>query len=118
LRHGSPTEEETMFRTLRDELNDLGWLLRTLVLLAAAGAIYRELRLPPEERTWHGRLLGIVPYDFRIPTVSRIRDAYFNPSSDQIFTPEPIGVGWAINVAAVLRKLGVLSKPARRQPTK
>jgi hypothetical protein len=118
LRHGSPTEEETMFRTLRDELNDLGWLLRTLVLLAAAGAIYRELRLPPEERTWHGRLLGIVPYGFRIPTVSRIRDAYFNPSSDAIFTPEPIGVGWAINVAAVLRKLGVLSKPAPRQRTK
>ena len=104
-----------MFRTLRDELNDLAWLLRTLVLLAAAGAIYRELRLPPEERTWHGRLLGIVPYDFRIPSFSRIRDAYFNPSSDQILSPEPIGVGWAVNFAAVLRRLGVLSTPASRQ---
>jgi hypothetical protein len=106
-----------MFRTLRDELSNLAWLLRTLVLLAAAGAIYRELRLPPEERMWHGRLLGVVPYDFRLPTFSRIRDAYFNPSSDQIFSPEPIGVGWAVNVAAVLRRLGVLSAPARRKRT-
>ena len=104
-----------MFRTLRDELANLAWLLRALVLLAVAGAIYRELRLPPEERTWHGRLFGFVPYDFRIPTFSRIRDAYFNPSSDRIFSPEPIGVGWAVNIAAVLRRLGVLSAPARQQ---
>jgi hypothetical protein len=101
-----------MFRTLRDELNDLAWLLRTLVILAVAGAVYRELRLPAEQRTWHGRLLGFIPYDFRMPTPRRVRDAYFNTQSDQIFTPEPIGVGWAVNVAAVLKRLGVLSRPA------
>lgn len=103
-----------MFRTVRNELNDLAWLLRTLVILAVAGAIYRELRLPSEERTWHGRLLGVIPYDFRFPTPARIRDAYFNTRSDRIFTPEPIGVGWAVNLAAVLKRLGVLSKPARK----
>lgn len=103
-----------MFRTLRDELNDLAWLLRTLVVLAVAGAIYRELRLPAQERTWHGRLLGFIPYDFRLPTPGRIRDAYFNTTSERIFTPEPIGVGWAVNVAAVLKRLGVLSSPAAR----
>lgn len=110
-----------MFRTLRDELNDLAWLIRTLVILAVAGAVYRELRLPPEERTWHGRLLGFIPYDFRFPSLARFRDAYFNTQSDAIFTPEPIGVGWAVNVAAVLKKLGVLSSPARggrRQPAR
>lgn len=106
-----------MFRTVRDELNDLAWVVRTLVVLAAAGAVYRELRLPPEERTWHGRLLGFIPYDFRIPTLARLRDAYFNTASDRIFSPEPIGVGWAVNVAAVLRRLGVLSAPARRRRT-
>jgi hypothetical protein len=58
-----------------------------------------------------------VPYDFRVPTFARIRDAYFNPSSNQIFSPEPIGVGWAVNIAAVLRRLGVLSSPAQRQRT-
>jgi hypothetical protein len=107
-----------MFRTLRDELNDLAWLVRTLVFLAVAGAIYRELRLPAEERTWHGRLLGFIPYDFRLPTPARIRDAYFNTASDRIFAPEPIGVGWAVNVAAVLKRLGILSAPARRRTTK
>jgi hypothetical protein len=109
--------EEPMFRTLRDELNNLASLIRTLLILAAAGAIYRELRLPPAERTWHGRLLGVVPYDFRIPTLARLREAYFNTSSDRIFSPEPIGVGWAVNVAAVLRRLGVLSSPSARRRT-
>ena len=107
-----------MFRTLRDELNDLAWLIRVLVFAAVAGAIYRELRLPPQERTWHGRLLGVIPYDFRLPSLGRIRNAYFNTASDRVFTPEPVGVGWAVNVAAVLKKLGVLSSPARRQPTR
>jgi hypothetical protein len=106
-----------MFRRLRDELNDLAWLLRTLVILAAAGAIYRELRLPPEQRTWNGRLLGIIPYDFRVPTPRRIRDAYFNPSSDRIFSPQPIGVGWAVNIPAVLTRLGVLSRRTTRRST-
>ena len=106
-----------MFRTLRDELNDLAWLLRTLVLLAVAGAIYRELRLPSKERTWHGRLLGIIPYDFRLPTPRRLRDSYFNTDTDRIFSPEPIGVGWAVNLAAVLKRLGVLSAPAGRAAT-
>src|SRR5918992_4070828 len=105
-----------MFRTLRDELNDLAWLIRVLVFAAVAGAIYRELRLPPQERTWHGRLLRVIPYDFRLPSLRRIRNAYFNTDSDRVFTPEPIGVGWAVNVAAVLKKLGVLSSPARRAP--
>ena len=107
-----------MFRRLRDELNDLAWLIRTLAVLAIAGAVYRELRLPREERTWHGRLLGVVPYDFRVPTPARIRDAYFNTRSDRIFTPEPIGVGWAVNVAAILKRLGILSTPTRRTPPK
>jgi hypothetical protein len=107
--------EVAMFRTLRDEINDLVWLVRTAIVLAVAGALYRELRLPPEERTWHGRLFGVIPYDFRLPTPARIRDAYFNTKSDTVFTPEPIGVGWAVNVAAILKRLGVLSSPARRR---
>lgn len=100
-----------MIRTIRSELGDLVWVLRTLTLLAVAGAIYRELRLPPEERTWHGRLLGIVPYDFRMPTLARLREAYFDTGSDRLLSPRPIGVGWALNVAAVLKRLGVLSAP-------
>ena len=96
-------------KTVRGELGDLAWLLRMLMLAAIGGAIYREMRLPPEERTWRGKLLGIVPYDFRIPTPRRVIDAYWNPGSDRLFADQPFGVGWAVNVPVLLRSLGGLS---------
>ena len=97
-------------KTVRAELGDLAWLLRMLMLAAIGGAIYRELRLPPEERTWRGRLLGIVPYDFRVPTPRRVMDAYWNPESDRLFADQPFGVGWAVNIPVLLRSLGGLSR--------
>jgi hypothetical protein len=39
-----------------------------------AAAVVKELRKPPAERTWHGRVAGVVPYDFRRPTVARLRE--------------------------------------------
>jgi hypothetical protein len=104
--------------TVGNELSALGWLIRTAVLAAAAGAIYKELRKPPEERTWHGKLLGFLPYDFRPPTLDRIRDTYWNTRSDRLFTEKPIGIGWSINIAAVLKRLGALKagRSRSRQP--
>jgi hypothetical protein len=57
-----------------------------------------ELAKPEEERNWHGRVLGVVPYDFRVPSWDKIRDAYWNPSSDSLFSDRVFGVGWAINL--------------------
>ena len=96
-----------MLRTVRSEIGDLGAVLRNLMLIAVGVAIYAELRKPPAERTWHGRLAGIVPYDFRLPSVETLRLAYWNPRSQKIFTDRPLGVGWAINIPTLLRKLGV-----------
>ena len=93
--------------TARSELGDLMWLLRMSVLAAVAGAVYVELRKPPDERTWNGKLLGFVPYDFRLPSLESLRKAYWNPASPKIFTPRPLGVGWAINVPTLLRRAGV-----------
>jgi hypothetical protein len=93
--------------TVRNELAALGWLLRTAMMAAIAGAIYTELRKPPEQRTWNGRLLGVVPYDFRLPTIDGLRQAYWNPHSPRIITPRPLGVGWAVNIPTLLRRLGV-----------
>ncbi len=93
--------------TARDEMRDFVWLLRMLVIGAVAGAIYTELRKPPEQRTWHGKLLGFVPYDFRLPSLEGLRQAYWNPHSPKLFTPRPLGVGWAVNIPTVLRRLGV-----------
>jgi hypothetical protein len=92
--------------TARSELGDLMWLLRLAVFGAVAGAVYTELRKPPAQRNWHGKLLGFVPYDFRIPSLEQLRSAYWNPRSPKVFTDRPFGVGWAINIPTVLRRLG------------
>lgn len=108
-----------MLKNLRSEIGDLGWLIRMLTLAAVAGAIYRELRLPREERTWHGRLLGYVPYDFRLPTPRRVIDAFWNPKSTRLFHDQPFGVGWVVNVPAALALVrGVVghSKPKPPEP--
>src|SRR5436853_2352853 len=76
--------------------------LRRLVRLAVVGlfvaAVATELKKPEAERTWHGRVGGVVPYDFRPPTMERIRSAYWNPNSDQLFSDRVFGVGWAVNL--------------------
>src|ERR1700693_1652815 len=76
--------------------------LRRLIRLTAVGlvvaAVATELSKPEAERTWHGRVIGVVPYDFRPPTWERIRDAYWNPASDSLFSDRVFGVGWAINL--------------------
>jgi hypothetical protein len=93
--------------TFRTELGAFGWLLRTAAMAAIAGAIYTELSKPPEERTWNGKVAGVVPYDFRLPTMDRLKQAYWNPRSPKVFTARPLGVGWAINFPTALRRLGV-----------
>jgi hypothetical protein len=76
--------------------------VRRLFRLVAFGlltaAIATELAKPAPERTWHGRVFDVVPYDFRPPTLQRIRDAYWNPESDELFSDRVFGVGWAVNL--------------------
>ena len=72
-----------------------------------SAAVWVELQKPPEERTWQGKLLGVVPYDFRMPTLERVQQAYWNPRSPKVFTERPVGVGWAVNIPTALRRLGV-----------
>jgi hypothetical protein len=71
------------------------------------------MRLPAEERTWHGRLLGFVPYDFRLPTPRRVIDAFWDPKSKRLFNDQPFGVGWAVNVPAALSLIGGLRRQAK-----
>lgn len=86
-------------------MNDLVKMIRALLWLALFGALYQELRRPPEERPWHGKVLGIVPYDFRVPTLERLRDAYWSPGTDRVFSDQVFGVGWAVNLPVAARKL-------------
>lgn len=79
-------------------LRNLRRLVRLVTLGLVVAAVATELSKPAEERTWQGRVGGVVPYDFRPPTWQRIRDAYWNPDSDRLFSDRVFGVGWAINL--------------------
>lgn len=114
-----------MLKTIRSELEDLGWIIRVLGMAAVAGALYQEFRRPPEERTWHGRLLGFLPYDFRIPTPARFVTAWWNPRSSQVIGEPVFGVGWSVNLAALADRVrdggsnGTgRTSPRRRRATK
>src|SRR6266566_8221853 len=76
--------------------------IRRAVRLAVVGlvvaAVATELAKPESERTWHGRVFGTVPYDFRPPTWERIRRAYWNTEDPRLFTDRVFGVGWGINL--------------------
>ena len=58
--------------TVRNETSAFFWILRTAMIVAVAGAIYTELRKDPDKRTWNGKLLDVIPYDFRLPTLVHI----------------------------------------------
>jgi hypothetical protein len=70
------------------------WVAIGLVVAAVA----QEAAKPREERTWHGRVFGVVPYDFRPPTWDRLVHAYWDPDDDRLFTDRVLGVGWAVNL--------------------
>ena len=80
------------------KLRNIRRLTRVVVFGLVVAAVATELSKPEEERTWHGRVLDVVPYDFRPPTWQRIRDAYWNPESDHLFSDRVFGVGWAVNL--------------------
>ena len=86
-------------------MTDLVRLLRSLVWLALFGAVYQELKKPAAERTWHGKVLGFVPYDFRVPDWRRLRDAYWDPSTDRLWGDHVFGVGWALNIPVAIRRI-------------
>jgi hypothetical protein len=73
-------------------------LARFAVFGLVVAAVASELAKPESERTWEGRVFGVVPYDFRPPTLGRIRKAYWNPDSDRLFSDRVLGVGWALNL--------------------
>jgi len=86
-------------------MSDLAKLIRTLAWLAIGAAIYQEVRKPPAERTWHGKVAGSIPYDFRVPTIEKFREAYWDPDTDRVFSDRVIGVGWAVNIPVAARRL-------------
>ncbi len=93
-------EEESMSRnTIFNPRNIIG---STVLVFLVVLAIREQLRLPPEERTWHGRIAGSIPYDFRLPTAERIRATFWNKNTSQILVPQAFGIGWTLNLYPLL----------------
>jgi len=83
-------------------------LIQVAVISLTMAAICQELEKPEEERKWHGIIAGFIPYDFRLPTVERLKEAYWNPYESRIFSPDVFGIGWAINFYALLERLSLI----------
>lgn len=56
-----------------------------------------------------GTFLGI-PYDWRRPTLARVRERWWNPDDPRVFTPKAFGWGYDIHLAGLLRRLGLLRR--------
>jgi hypothetical protein len=92
----------------------LARLLLVAALLVVAAALFQELRRPPAARRWHGKVFGFIPYDFRPPTLERLRRAYWDPANPSLFTSHVLGVGWSVNLPALVRTVrtsGIFRRP-------
>ncbi|MFC2032765.1 DUF5808 domain-containing protein [Chloroflexota bacterium] len=86
------------------------WFVRVIQAAAitlAVSAICQELEKPKIERNWYGKIAGFVPYDFRMSTIAKLKESWWNSYDSRVFTPRVFGIGWAINFPALLERLGV-----------
>lgn len=95
-------------------MGKLRWFLYGIMAGLTAGAIDQELKKDPDERTWTGTIAG-VPYNFNVQQWREIANEYWNPASDQLFSPHAIGLGWGINFAAVVRRAQALAEAQQQQ---
>ena len=71
--------------------------LRTLMTAFMVATIVYAIR----SRQPAGKFLS-VPYDFRVPTLERVRSRWWNPDDPRLFTPHVFGIGWSANLYQVL----------------
>jgi len=51
----------------------------------------------------HGKILGLVPYDFRSPSLERARRTFWNSSDEHFLVPTFFGIGWTTNLRSAHR---------------
>jgi hypothetical protein len=82
-------------------------LLGIIGILLVVLAILDQLGRRPEDRDWHGRVLGF-PYDFRMPTGERLQARIWNPADQRVLVPQVFGVGWTVNLYQLRRRAQLL----------
>jgi len=92
-------------------------MIAVLVRIAAAAAgalagaaVARELDKPAEDRRWHGEIAG-VPYDFRPPTMDKVRRSAWDPDNPKTVVPSAFGVGWSVNFARIAKLVQPPAEP-------
>lgn len=78
-------------------------IIKLAILAIGAVAVYQELQKPQKDRLWHGAVGGVVPYDFRPPTMERIKERLWNPEGS-LLSRQVVGIGWTVNFGAVWAK--------------
>ena len=73
--------------------------LKTATLLFAVATVAYAVRT----KKTHGTFLK-VPYDFRIPTVKKVRDRVWNPKDPRMMTPSAFGIGWTPNAYQLVKR--------------
>lgn len=86
-------------------------IIQITIAALVAIAILQELNKPKETRKWHGKVLGFIPYEFRVPTWYRLKDSFWDPYEKHILTPTVFGLGWSINISALMENLGLIPQP-------
>ena len=82
-------------------------VILTAITVATAVQAYRT-------RQAAGHFYG-VPYDFRMPTIQRVRDRWWNQDDPRLLTPHVFGVGWSINLYQLRERLMGFSPPRSDQ---
>ena len=86
--------------------NNVDTLIKITLFTLTLMAIGQEIRKPKELRTWHGNV-ACFPYDFRTPTLDKIKDTLWNPYDSRLLMPTVFGLGWSINLYALMEAMGV-----------
>ena len=84
----------------------LGSVWRLVATVFTVATIVHAYRTRRSHGTYY-----MVPFDFRFPTVGRIKERLWNPSDPRIFTPNIFGVGWSVNIHEVGKRLGMIDDP-------
>lgn len=61
-----------------------------------------------ENKDKTGTWLG-VPFDWRRPTVARVRERWWNADDPRLFTPKTFGWGYDVNLREAARRLRLRS---------
>ena len=89
------------------EIKGVQGIITLLGVVLLIGAVLAELSKPRAQRSWHGKVAGAVPYDFRPPTWEKLKANMWNPDDPQLVKDKAFGVGWDVNVGALARRAGL-----------